>query len=109
MPGDAVAKPAESRQPDEKPFFENRGQRDVKVSAFGKSEQFFDDLGSFRGEAEKIGNDTESAADAVRKFWIGWGRGRKVELHGHGSSFMTCGRIECWPEAKYSKQFKIPA
>jgi hypothetical protein len=52
---------------DEKSLLENGWQRIVEVGGFRESPQFLNNLGSLRGEAEKIGKDSESLCYAILK------------------------------------------
>ena len=72
MTSNTVADCAKAREVDEKTLLKNGGERIVEIGCLCESPQFLCDLGSLRGEAEEVGKNTESPADAsaLRPFCI---------------------------------------
>ena len=63
MADDAVADLAESREVDEEPLFEQRGQRAVQVSRLRKLPEFLDQSRRGISGTEEIGEDAETICD----------------------------------------------
>ncbi len=67
MTSNAVPDGAKAGQVDEKPLLKNGGQRIVEIGSLCEFPQFLNNLGSLRGEAEKIGKNPEPLLYSILK------------------------------------------